>query len=125
MVLETGIPAVFMAIGDMLFTELVATDVVLTFCSRLEIFNGFMETDEDLHVLVKVMGLERLTGRGGIGADSIQKEIHRPLRKSHSIAIRTNSIGSSTAKPSLLTAQRKSTDDKNDIEAPNPRVFTV
>ena len=57
-VMENGIPAAFMAIADMLFMELVATDAVLRFCSRLNIFNGFMERDEDLFALVKLMGLE-------------------------------------------------------------------
>merc|ERR1711990_1296879 len=79
MVFENVIPAVFMTIGDMFFMELVATDMVLNFCGRLNIFNGFMERDEDLFVLVNMMGLEYLTGRAGLGGDSVEKEMHRPM----------------------------------------------
>jgi hypothetical protein len=80
--LESGIPAAFMAVGDMLFMELVASDLVVNCCVRLNIFNGFMERDEDLYALVCIMGLERLTGRGAVSAESIRRETISPLRSS-------------------------------------------
>ena len=67
MILENGIPTLLMMIADMHFLELVATDMVLSLCSQLNIFNGFMDRDEDLFMLVRIMGFEYLTGRGGRG----------------------------------------------------------
>jgi hypothetical protein len=113
MVFENAIPAVFMTIGDTLFMELVATDVVLNFCSRLNIFNGFMERDEDLFVLVNMMGLEYLTGRGGKGVDSVHKDIHRPRHRSQDIHKNSGSFipgrtqsQSSVVSRTLLTSEK-------------------
>lgn len=48
----------------------------------LRIFNGFMQTDEDLHALLIVVGMEGLTGRGLVTPESIKKEISSPLQSS-------------------------------------------
>ena len=42
----------------MLFMELVATDLVMKCLLSLRIFNGFMQTDEDLHALLIVSFLK-------------------------------------------------------------------
>lgn len=82
MLLDMLLPASFLAISDMLFMELVATDLVMKCLLSLRIFNGFMQTDEDLHALLIVSGLEGLTGRGQMTPDSIKKEITSPLQSS-------------------------------------------
>jgi hypothetical protein len=68
-VLQNIIPAVFMMISDQLFLETLATDLVVRCCINLRIFNGFMFTDEDLHELIKVVGLSSLTGRDELEQD--------------------------------------------------------
>ena len=125
-----------MTIGDMLFMELVATDVVLSFCCRLNIFNGFMERDEDVFVLVQMMGLAYLTGRVGSGGDSVQKEAQRPTvssRKTVGSCIgptvdgtkarsRTSSVTLLTSPEQSMHSLNGSMKDVNDIENPNLRL---
>ena len=88
-VLESGIPAAFMAVSDMLFMELVATDLLVNLCVSLNIFNGFMERDVDLHSLVCVMGMQKLTGRGSLTSESIKRETISPLRSSKRLSPRS------------------------------------
>jgi hypothetical protein len=82
MLLDMALPTAFLAVSDMLFMELVATDLVMKCLVSLRIFNGFMQTDEDLHALLIVVGLEGLTGRGLMTPESIKKEISSPLQSS-------------------------------------------
>jgi hypothetical protein len=93
-----------MAVGDMLFMELVASDLVVNCCVRLNIFNGFMARDEDLHALVCIMDLEKLTGRGTLSADAVRRESMSPLRSSRRLTRSTNgrssSLTSKTGMPS-------------------------
>merc|ERR1719281_2311000 len=76
------LPTCFLMVSDMLFMELVATDLVMNGIVTLRIFNGFMRTDEDLHTFLVVLGLEALTGRGMATPESIQKEMSTPLESS-------------------------------------------
>jgi hypothetical protein len=82
MLLDMLLPTGFLAVSDMLFMELVATDLVMHCLVSLRIFNGFMQNDEDVHALLVVMGKEGLTGRGNLTPDSIKREIFSPLQSS-------------------------------------------
>jgi hypothetical protein len=81
--INSALPLLFMFLSDTIFLELVATDVLMHCSGRLSIFNGFMDQDEDFHVLLKLLGFSDMTGRGTAGGlNNIAKSLKNPLRKS-------------------------------------------
>jgi hypothetical protein len=88
--IDTALPLIFMFASDVIFLELVSTDVLVHCTGRLCIFNGFMDQDEDFHVLLKLLGWLEMTGRTQTGGlHNLRKSIHNPLLSSkmrHSVA---------------------------------------
>jgi hypothetical protein len=81
--LNMALPLAFMFASDICFLELVATNILIQLAGKLCIFNGFMDQDEDFHVLLRFLGLRSMTGRGEAGGiNNLRKSITQPLQSS-------------------------------------------
>ena len=82
-IFDTGIPMLFMCVSDTIFLELVATDILVHCVGKLCLFNGFMDGDEELDVVMDMLGLRELTGRTeGAGLKNLKKATVQPLESS-------------------------------------------